>query len=491
MKKFRAVVFAIVCFVSVPFLCALSGCAAFGLEPTTAISVERIAKTKTEGLVDTYTIYYSDGSTSQFEVKNGEKGEQGETGKADIEQIWLKYKEKTQSEISFEDFVDEFLDFEAAQDNSKVVAECLLSAVKICCKVEVTTSSWSFGKKSTTTSIAACRGSGIVYRIDEDYAYIVTNYHVMNYYPSLSSGQTLESVELKQCVGWLYGCGGSFEGVYDINKVLIDLSYDDYAFEMEYVGGSITSDIAIARVPKSVIKETNSAVKGVEVADDYYVGETAIAIGNPEDAGISVTEGVVSVYSEYVKLALDNQERWYRSMRIDTSIYSGSSGGGLFNKYGKLIGITNSGAGSDENINWAVPIQIVSSVADGIIRNSSETADGSTKAQKVVVGVTTEPKNTNYIFDSEHGRGQLVEDILLTSVENDSIAKTLGLEAGQYVTKLIINGTEHILNKQFQLGDLLKTVTTGDKISFEYIDGTETKTTEEYTILESDLVEIE
>lgn len=44
------------------------------------VSVKEIKKTKTEGLVDTYTIYYSDGSTSTFTVTNGEQGEQGIQG---------------------------------------------------------------------------------------------------------------------------------------------------------------------------------------------------------------------------------------------------------------------------------------------------------------------------------------------------------------------------------------------------------------------------
>lgn len=42
--------------------------------------IESIVKTSTAGLVDTYTIYYSDNTTSTFEVTNGAQGEQGESG---------------------------------------------------------------------------------------------------------------------------------------------------------------------------------------------------------------------------------------------------------------------------------------------------------------------------------------------------------------------------------------------------------------------------
>lgn len=43
-------------------------------------SISSIEKTGTEGLVDTYTITYSDETTSTFTVTNGEDGDKGETG---------------------------------------------------------------------------------------------------------------------------------------------------------------------------------------------------------------------------------------------------------------------------------------------------------------------------------------------------------------------------------------------------------------------------
>lgn len=48
--------------------------------------IQSITKTGTSGLVDTYTITYSDTSTSTFTVKNGAKGDTGDSW-----YIWLKY----------------------------------------------------------------------------------------------------------------------------------------------------------------------------------------------------------------------------------------------------------------------------------------------------------------------------------------------------------------------------------------------------------------
>lgn len=51
-----------------------------GKDGKDGVSVVSIAKTATEGKADTYTITYSDGSTNQFVVTNGEDGSQGVQG---------------------------------------------------------------------------------------------------------------------------------------------------------------------------------------------------------------------------------------------------------------------------------------------------------------------------------------------------------------------------------------------------------------------------
>lgn len=48
--------------------------------PGTSITVTSVEKTNTEGLVDTYTITFSDGSTTTFTVTNGATGAQGQAG---------------------------------------------------------------------------------------------------------------------------------------------------------------------------------------------------------------------------------------------------------------------------------------------------------------------------------------------------------------------------------------------------------------------------
>ena len=57
-----------------------TGKSAEGVKGDTGNGIEKIEKTKSEGLVDTYTITYTNGDTTTFTVTNGADGAQGEQG---------------------------------------------------------------------------------------------------------------------------------------------------------------------------------------------------------------------------------------------------------------------------------------------------------------------------------------------------------------------------------------------------------------------------
>ena len=50
-----------------------------GTSGADGVSIVRIAKTESDGLVDTYTIYYSNEKTDTFQIRNGEDGQDGKT----------------------------------------------------------------------------------------------------------------------------------------------------------------------------------------------------------------------------------------------------------------------------------------------------------------------------------------------------------------------------------------------------------------------------
>ncbi len=154
-------------------------------------------------------------------------------------------------------------------------------------------------------------GSGCI--ISED-GYIVTNYHVVG-------GSDKVTVKFKS--------GVSLEGtVIRVNE--------EYDLALIKVSGS-----GYTPIPISEDKEVNTG-------SDIY------AIGTPADKTLSqtVTKGIISG----TRKILDKEY-----IQTDVSINPGSSGGGLINKHGYLVGIVNAklvGA-SVEGIGFAIPSYII------------------------------------------------------------------------------------------------------------------------------------
>jgi hypothetical protein len=87
------------------------------------------------------------------------------------------------------------------------------------------------------------------------------------------------------------------------------------------------------------------------------VGEPVYAVGAPQGLELSLSEGIVS------------QLRGGPPPIIQTTvaISQGSSGGGLFNAEGELVGITTFYLKDGQNLNFAVPVEWIGEVAGGKI----------------------------------------------------------------------------------------------------------------------------
>lgn len=117
---------------------------------------------------------------------------------------------------------------------------------------------------------------------------------------------------------------------------------------------SIDSDVDVA-VLQFDAKETPS-VSGLGNSDDVHMGEKVFTIGTPIGQEGTVSEGNISN---------PNRESGGRKfLQFTAPVSPGSSGGGLFNESGDIIGITTSSltitggseGGLAQNLNYAVPI---------------------------------------------------------------------------------------------------------------------------------------
>ncbi len=442
------------------------------------VSVVSIQKTDSTGLEDVYTISYSNGTTSQFTITNGKDGEAGQM--PTILDIYNEYKNQYGSDISYADFIKAYVGVSA--DNSVVINQSLLSCMKVYSEFKVTQVSGFGSYQQSVRNISISCGSAVIYRIDDDFTYIITNYHVV--YSSSANAENGSNIAYK-INGYVYGSEGAPQNSGNTDNGYPVYTYDAYAIPLTYVGGSINHDIAILKANTADIKAINENIKAITFADNYYVGETAIAIGNPENAGISATEGVVSVDNEYISLDIDGTARTYRSIRMDTAIYGGSSGGGLFNLYGKLIGLTNAGDQTDQNINYAIPVDIVKGATENILANYDGTTP--TTVKKITLGLEVTSTNSKYVYDKQAGYGMIYETINVSNVTENSIANIMGLQSGDIINSIVLNGNETKINRNFEMGDLLLQVREGNAIIIKFTRAGEVQQTSTYIVKTSDL----
>lgn len=166
-------------------------------------------------------------------------------------------------------------------------------------------------------------GSGVVYRIDGDKVYIVTNHHVVE-------GSDALEIRLKN--------GETLKG--------------------KLVGSDELSDLAVITIQT---KDVKTALEFVD-SDQIKVGQTAIAVGNPLSTELSttVTKGIISGLNRSVPVDTngDKAPDWDMSLlQTDAAINQGNSGGALINSGGQLMGINSSklSATGVEGMGFAIP----------------------------------------------------------------------------------------------------------------------------------------
>ena len=144
--------------------------------------------------------------------------------------------------------------------------------------------------------------------------------------------------------------------------------------------------------------QRSDRLKPVVLGDSssLMVGETVIAIGNPQGHANTVTVGVLSAENRNIRVATpDGRVRAYRGLlQTDAAINNGNSGGALLDITGRLIGINNAMAANSENIGFAIPVNTVRRVFHDVLLSSENLASvylgmkvGDRRGQPVVTGV--------------------------------------------------------------------------------------------------------
>lgn len=305
------------------------------------------------------------------------------------------------------------------------------------------------------------RGSGVIYRLEGDEALIITNHHVVYDSGSRTSDGISEDIEV-----FLYG-----------------REDEQYSIAAEYVGGSLYYDIAVLKAKDAAFK--GASVSVVSIADtEVSVGQTAIAVGNPQGYGISASLGIVSVDSEHITLSSGNITT--RVIRVDTAVNAGNSGGGLYNGHGELIGIVNAKIVDEsvENIGYAIPTSVAISVADNIIDNCLNSSERTVK--RALLGINLGTSSASTVID-ENGKIDIIETVVVAAVEYNSLAYGV-LNKGDILLEASIGDESITITRTHHIIDFMLKARVGDTVTVKLQRNGET-VTESFKVTEASISE--
>lgn len=244
----------------------------------------------------------------------------------------------------------------------------------------------------------ASEGSGVIYKVENGYAYIVTNNHV------ISGSQELEV-----------------------------LMADGTREKAELIGADKWTDLAVLKIKADKV----TTVAEFANSDEVKAGQTAIAIGSPlgTEFATSVTQGIVSAKDRSVPTDVDGdgKQDWVvTAIQTDAAINPGNSGGALVNAAGQVIGINSMkiSKSSVEGIGFAIPSNEVVSIINQLEKSG--------KVIRPVLGISM----VDLTSVSSQGRQQLdlsndvKEGVVVADVQENSSASKGGLKQYDVITEI-------------------------------------------------------
>ncbi|TWT11112.1 serine protease [Streptococcus sp. sy004] len=280
-------------------------------------------------------------------------------------------------------------------------------------------------------------GSGVIYKKDGKYAYLVTNNHVIN---------GAEKIEI------LLADGTKVTG--------------------KLIGSDTYSDLAVVRISSEKVKNV------AEFADSsaLTVGETAIAIGSPlgSEYANSVTQGIVSSLSRTVTSTDENgQTISTNAIQTDAAINPGNSGGALVNIQGQVIGINSSKIATSrlnsslsvEGMGFAIPSNDVVEIIKQLEDNGS--------VNRPALGISM--VNLNQLSTTAIGQLKIPEDLtsgIVVAAVQTGMPSDGKLEKYDVITE--IDGQE--VNNTSDLQSLIYKHKIGDDMTITFYRGTKKMT---------------
>lgn len=262
------------------------------------------------------------------------------------------------------------------------------------------------------TTSSAVSGSGFIISSD---GYILTNFHVIE---------------------------DAAKGGYEISV----LTHDGSEYIASIVGYEADNDVAVLKIDGEGLSSVT-----LGDSDNMSVGDSVYAVGNPlGELEYTMTGGMVSALDRDIS-TYDSSTGTYTTInmfQIDAAVNSGNSGGPVYDRSGKVIGIvtakySNTGV---EGLGFAVPINDAVTIAEDLISKGYVSG-------KAYLGIQADtlPASVSQYYNLPAGA-------YVVSVESGSCAEKAGLEAGDIITAVDgtpITGSDDLISvkKSYRAGD--------------------------------------
>jgi serine protease Do len=254
-------------------------------------------------------------------------------------------------------------------------------------------------------------GSGVI--ISED-GYIITNNHVVT-------------------------DGG--DGVAD--EITVTLS-NKKTYKARVIGKDPSTDLAVLKIDGNgfpFLLYGNS--------DNVKLGQWVLAIGYPLTLETTVTAGIVSAKGRNIGINQRQSQTPIESfIQTDAAVNQGNSGGALITTDGQLIGINSAiyaPNGTYAGYSFAIPVNLTKKIVNDLIKYGD--------VKRPYLGIQADQENLD-AGDGAH----------IGSVAKDGAAASLGLKAGDIVTKI----NDATISSWTELQGTIASYNTGDKINITY-----------------------
>ncbi len=260
---------------------------------------------------------------------------------------------------------------------------------------------------------AKSNGTGFVYKMDEKYAYVLTNEHVI-----------------------------------DEEGELVLINSKDEEISGTVLGKDKYLDLAVIRIDK---KYTN-LVATIGSSEKMNIGDTVFTVGSPlgELYRGSVTAGVLSGKDRLVSTSLsdNNNADWVmKVLQVDASINPGNSGGPLLNINGEVVGICSLKLVKDniEGMGFAIPIEFAMS-------HINELEKGITISwPSLGISMINVEDRVGLINNELTIPDNVKEGVVIKKVNPKTAAEKANLQVGDIITKINGEKVKNIAYLRYEL----------------------------------------